>query len=284
MLLLAAAFIFLFFGGSVTAQQRHYTSPKTNKTFTISSLTINGDITLAFDDLKSVLPKSHQGGIKSNYAKGENYIYLDSTLNWNNGDPGVRLINNLVNSQHRYEYRVADTVTTELRSNKTGKRLKYVASPFMKTYLNKPVSDKNNQLMNAVVTIKRPDLPDNFYYSPLNGLTGQVTLAVSLDSLYTDSTRTMLKERPSLVFHELWECFLRGDSLYDYRKAHARAVEIETGLPKSELGGRKSKDPGKGYPSSKGLVIKKIQGVSNDPKKVIKNSQPKNNAPIKKST
>lgn len=196
------------------------------------TLRVAGMTEKAMRDVESVLPQNYQayltkttsGEIQWNNKKlNEDKIVLDMT------DPGVQLIDNLINAKENYEYRVADKVNVSWVYTNNNEIKCTVEENLNNNGGNGLIVASNNA--EGLTTSGRTN---TIFAAPTqeSGVDGQVTILPNsfLKSGKKSEGQTDSKPRASLVFHELWEVFNRTTKKMEQGDAHRDAQNQEREL------------------------------------------------------
>ncbi|MCO5254491.1 MAG: hypothetical protein M9892_09025 [Bacteroidetes bacterium] len=170
------------------------------------TLRISNDASSAsLSDLQSLIPKDYQSMIKvvnSNMIVFQGYENLPENIK---KYEGVSLLNNMINSQKNYQYTAGNTIIGfDPVTNSTGQ---IVYDP-----TGTDANNANGAIQNFSKTPYWPDNP-NAQYQPGDGFDGSVRIPqgnFTVENVFTNTAVSV--DRPTVVFHELKENFLRTET------------------------------------------------------------------------
>lgn len=199
-----------------------------------------GNTTVALNDIRSLVPKDYQAQIKINSAGKIEFDSYEKLPDAIKHYEGVKLVNDLINSENDYKYSVGSINRGTQRS--TGDKF-LLKMPSGNTIAQRAIG-------NLSITPRSDyDLDDQANFLPEDGYEGTVTLSDGKFFRKNPMTGTGKFEydRSKIVFHELLENYLRTEEKKDYPGldgAHEGASDKANKFSKETTG---KNDPYGGY-------------------------------------
>ena len=145
-----------------------------------------------------------------------------------NSDPGLSLLNNVVNSSDEYLYSVASSVAIDIRTplSSSGDLLTLGVSDQQRgsLALNLSVTPRGDYPKNSASKVI--DLQNSFDGLPSGGYSGSVTVSPNAgDATVSIGDKNIPLSRSYFTFHELKENYLRTSEGKSYSDAHSQSKE-----------------------------------------------------------
>ncbi len=200
---------------------------------------------IAEDDIKSILPCNDEVQGRLSFDKNGRVNF--NTEGLQSDDPGVELLTNLTTAKENYGYSVDDNVTEYQQKYSSDERP--IGERDRPSKVKVPKNGIINNSMFPLFDIVA-DGSQHFGTVPEPGYDGHLNVSSTI-KVREFQNKKVVKPRPSIVFHELWENFEKTTN-HQFRNgvdpgpAHNRAVDAEKRFHPGDH--RLSLNPGFGYP------------------------------------
>ena len=181
------------------------------------TLTLGGDVVYALVDIQSIIPKEYSSMITlttDNKVIFNNYESLPEEVK---DYEGVKLLQSLITSTNNYKYTAGDEVVAQERLGYDGNNEGYPGKSYIiKTTLEMNMKNFYYAIDNFSVT-PRSDVEDGDFL-PEAGFKGSVRISKGTFYRINPNTGTGKYEYPrnNIIFHELYENWLRTEKKKDY--------------------------------------------------------------------